>query len=90
MAPSDMMDGRIAAIKDILSKNQLSNRVAILSYTAKFASCFYGPFRTAAKAKPAFGDRKCYQLPPGSSGLGIRAAVGTFYTQSILCLDHHF
>lgn len=70
-----MMDGRIKAIKDILIKNELANSVAVLSYSAKFASGFYGPFRDAAQSKPAFGDRKCYQLPPGSKGLAVRAAV---------------
>ena len=49
-------------------------RVAVLSYAVKFASTFYGPFRDAAKSAPAFGDRKCYQLPPGSRGLAARAA----------------
>ncbi|XP_072395756.1 delta-aminolevulinic acid dehydratase [Diabrotica undecimpunctata] len=74
VAPSDMMDGRIGAIKIKLVNNGLGNRVAVLSYTAKFASGFYGPFRDAAKSKPAFGDRKCYQLPPQSTGLALRAA----------------
>jgi len=46
-----------------------------MSYSAKFASCFYGPFRDAAKSAPAFGDRKCYQLPPGARGLARRAIV---------------
>lgn len=73
-----MMDGRIGAIKEELIKGYLSHRVAVLSYTSKFASSFYGPFRDAAKSKPAFGDRKCYQLPPGSSGLAARAAVSTY------------
>jgi len=48
--------------------------VAVLSYAVKFASSFYGPFRDAAKSAPAFGDRRCYQLPPGSNGLASRAA----------------
>ncbi|KAF5299339.1 hypothetical protein FQA39_LY02512 [Lamprigera yunnana] len=74
VAPSDMMDGRIGAIKEALIKNNLT-KVAVLSYTTKFASIFYGPFRDAAKSKPAFGDRKCYQLPPGASGLAKRAAI---------------
>lgn len=69
-----MMDGRIGAIKSLLRDNNLINQVAVLSYTAKFASNFYGPFRDAAKSKPAFGDRKCYQLPSGSTGLALRAA----------------
>lgn len=72
-----MIDGRIKAIKDLLVKNSLSNTVSVLSYSAKFASGFYGPFRDAAQSKPAFGDRKCYQLPPGSKGLAMRAAVST-------------
>lgn len=75
IAPSDMMDGRIRAIKDILRLNNLGNRVCVLAYSAKFASSFYGPFRDAAKSKPAFGDRKCYQLPPGSKGLAARAVA---------------
>lgn len=74
IAPSDMMDGRVGAIKASLHDAGLANRVSVLSYAVKFASSFYGPFRDAAKSAPAFGDRKCYQLPPGSSGLAARAA----------------
>lgn len=73
IAPSDMMDNRILSIKTILSKHKLDHCVAVLSYAAKFASCFYGPFREAAKSTPGFGDRKSYQLPPGSKGLAARA-----------------
>lgn len=68
VAPSDMMDGRVGAIKNILNENDLSSRVSVLSYAVKFASCFYGPFRDAAKSAPAFGDRRSYQLPTGSNG----------------------
>lgn len=75
VAPSDMMDGRIAAIKKALASAGLSNTVSVLSYAAKFASGFYGPFRDAAKSAPSSGDRKCYQLPPGSKGLAARAAL---------------
>ncbi|XP_014662248.1 PREDICTED: delta-aminolevulinic acid dehydratase-like isoform X2 [Priapulus caudatus] len=75
VAPSDMMDGRVKAIKDALKAHDLGHRVAVLSYSAKFASSFYGPFRDAAKSAPSFGDRKCYQLPPGSSGLAMRAVA---------------
>lgn len=75
IAPSDMMDNRIGAIKGILRENQLANQVSVLSYSVKFASNFYGPFRDAARSAPAFGDRKCYQLPTGSKGLAARAAV---------------
>jgi len=72
IAPSDMMDGRIGCIKRALVENKLTH-VAIMSYAAKFASCFYGPFRDAADSAPSFGDRKCYQLPPGSRGLALKA-----------------
>ncbi|KAK3894069.1 hypothetical protein Pcinc_002171 [Petrolisthes cinctipes] len=74
IAPSDMMDGRVGAIKAALMEAGLSSRVSVLSYAVKFASSFYGPFRDAAKSAPAFGDRLCYQLPPGSSGLAAKAA----------------
>nr|CAD7419881.1 unnamed protein product [Timema poppensis] len=75
VAPSDMMDGRISAIKGALQGAGLGNRTAILSYSAKFASGFYGPFRAVTKSAPRFGDRKCYQLPPGSRGLAARATA---------------
>ncbi|XP_044015180.1 delta-aminolevulinic acid dehydratase [Aphidius gifuensis] len=75
IAPSDMMDGRIGAIKKSLINAGFENRVAVLSYSVKFASGFYGPFRDAANSTPQFGDRKCYQLPPGSVGLATRAAT---------------
>lgn len=74
VAPSDMMDGRIGAIKSELRKHDLDNKVSVLSYAVKFASGFYGPFRDAAKSAPTFGDRKRYQLPLGSRGLAHRAA----------------
>ena len=69
-----MMDGRVGAIKKILQDNGLASRVSVLSYAVKFSSCFYGPFRDAAKSAPAFGDRRAYQLPTGSKGLAMRAA----------------
>lgn len=72
IAPSDMMDGRIGQIRRDLNENNFTD-VSIMSYSAKFASCFYGPFRDAAGSAPKFGDRKCYQLPPGSTGLAMRA-----------------
>lgn len=75
VAPSDMMDGRIGAIKHALLEESLASKVSLLSYSVKFASNFYGPFRDAAKSAPAFGDRRCYQLPPGSKGLALRAAA---------------
>lgn len=75
IAPSDMMDNRIKAIKDALVANSLENQVSVLSYSCKFASAMYGPFRDTMKSSPMVGDRKCYQLPPGSSGLAARASA---------------
>ena len=73
VAPSDMMDGRVGAIKQKLIVNGLGSRVAVMAYSAKFASSFYGPFRDAAKSAPSFGDRSTYQLPCTSAGLAMRA-----------------
>ncbi|HBA85302.1 MAG TPA: porphobilinogen synthase [Verrucomicrobia bacterium] len=73
VAPSDMMDGRVGAIKAALNSQMNGPQVAVMSYAAKFASCFYGPFRDAAQCKPAFGDRQAYQLPPSARGLALRA-----------------
>ena len=61
VAPSDMMDGRVAAIRDRLDDNGFTN-IPIMSYAVKFASSFYGPFREAAGSAPSFGDRKSYQM----------------------------
>jgi len=61
VAPSDMMDGRVAAIRDMLDKNNFTE-TGILAYSAKYASAFYGPFRDAAGSSPQFGDRKTYQM----------------------------
>ena len=63
VAPSDMMDGRIAAIRASLDAHGFSN-VPIMAYSAKYASAFYGPFREAAGSAPAFGDRRGYQMDP--------------------------
>jgi porphobilinogen synthase len=63
VAPSDMMDGRVRYIREALEENGFEN-VAIMSYAAKYASAFYGPFRDAAESAPAFGDRKSYQMDP--------------------------
>ena len=65
VAPSDMMDGRIAAIRDILDSDGFED-IPIISYAAKYASAFYGPFREAAESTPAFGDRKSYQMDPAN------------------------
>src|SRR5205085_11287087 len=66
VAPSDMMDGRIGAIRDILDSNGFEN-TGIISYAAKSASVFYGPFRDAAESPPQFGDRRRYQLDPATA-----------------------
>ncbi len=66
VAPSDMMDGRVKYIREALEENDFQD-VAIMSYSAKFASSFYGPFRDAAESAPAFGDRKTYQADPANA-----------------------
>jgi porphobilinogen synthase len=71
VAPSDMMDGRVRAIRQVLECNDFDD-VAILSYAAKFASAFYGPFRDAAESAPAFGDRKSYQMDPANAREALR------------------
>ncbi|AYF54345.1 porphobilinogen synthase [Clostridium botulinum C] len=71
IAPSDMMDGRIAAIREALDKEGFCN-IPIMSYSAKYASAFYGPFRDAADSAPSFGDRKSYQMDPANVNEGIR------------------
>ena len=63
VAPSDMMDGRVGYIREALEENGFEN-VVIMSYSAKYASAFYGPFRDAAESAPAFGDRRTYQMNP--------------------------
>jgi len=71
VAPSDMMDGRVAAIRRGLDEAGHA-QVAILSYAAKFASAFYGPFREAAESTPAFGDRRAYQMDPPNRREALR------------------
>ena len=66
VAPSDMMDGRVGALRAALDLDGLSD-TPILAYSAKFASAFYGPFREAAESTPAFGDRRSYQMDPGNA-----------------------
>lgn len=73
VAPSDMMDGRIKAIRQILDKNQFVN-TPIMSYAVKYSSSFYGPFRDAADSAPAFGDRKSYQMDFHNRREAIREA----------------
>ncbi|MFH0867447.1 MAG: porphobilinogen synthase [Bacteroidota bacterium] len=71
VAPSDMMDGRVAAIRDILDENKYE-KIPIMSYSAKYASGFYGPFREAAESAPKFGNRATYQMNPANSDEAIR------------------
>jgi porphobilinogen synthase len=71
VAPSDMMDGRVAAIRQRLDENNFEN-VAIMSYAAKYCSGFYGPFREAAGSAPQFGDRRSYQMDPGNAREALR------------------
>ena len=71
VAPSDMMDGRVAAIRTGLDNQQFTH-IPILAYSAKFASAFYGPFREAAESTPQFGDRRSYQMDPPNGDEAMR------------------
>lgn len=71
VAPSDMMDGRVAAIRSALDREGHSN-LPIMAYSAKFASAYYGPFREAAGSTPAFGDRRSYQMDPANAREALR------------------
>ncbi|MGC1676511.1 MAG: porphobilinogen synthase [Candidatus Binataceae bacterium] len=71
VAPSDMMDGRVGAIRRTLDENGFAH-VAIMAYSAKFASAFYGPFRDAADSAPQFGDRRSYQMDPPNGDEALR------------------
>ncbi len=71
IAPSDMMDGRVGRIRSVLDKNGFSNTL-IMSYSAKYASGFYGPFREAAGSEPKYGDRRSYQMNPANSDEAMR------------------
>jgi len=71
VAPSDMMDGRVAEIREILDGNNFSH-VPIMSYAAKYCSAYYGPFRSAADSAPQFGDRRTYQMDPANALEAIR------------------
>jgi porphobilinogen synthase len=71
VAPSDMMDGRVAAIRSALDANSFEE-IAIVAYAAKFASAFYGPFRDAAESTPQFGDRRSYQMDPPNRREALR------------------
>lgn len=71
VAPSDMMDGRIGKIREVLDKNNFKH-IPIMAYSAKYCSAFYGPFREAANSAPQFGDRKTYQMDPANLREAIR------------------
>jgi len=73
VAPSDMMDGRIAAIRDILDENGFEH-IPVMSYAVKYASAYYGPFREAAESTPEFGDRRSYQMDPANRLEALREA----------------
>lgn len=73
VAPSDMMDGRVSAIRELLDEKGYTH-IPILSYSVKYASAFYGPFRDAAESTPKFGDRKSYQMDPANIREAIREA----------------
>lgn len=73
VAPSDMMDGRVGAIRSQLDEEEHSS-IPIIAYSAKYASAFYGPFRDAAESTPEFGDRRGYQMDPANAAEGVREA----------------
>jgi len=74
VAPSDMMDGRVLAMRQLLDRNGCA-ATPIVSYAAKYASAFYGPFREAADSTPAFGDRRSYQMDPANAREALREVV---------------
>jgi len=74
VAPSDMMDGRVAAIRKALEENNFI-KTGIMAYSAKYASCFYGPFRDALDSAPGFGDKKTYQMDPANRVEAIKEAL---------------
>jgi porphobilinogen synthase len=78
VAPSDMMDGRVLAIRETLDNAGYEN-LPIMSYAVKYASAFYGPFREAAESAPQFGDRKTYQMDPANHREALREAAADVY-----------
>ena len=74
VAPSDMMDGRIGAIREALEQNNFT-KTGIMAYSAKYASCFYGPFRDALDSAPGFGDKKTYQMDYANRIEAVREAI---------------
>ena len=90
VAPSDMMDGRVAAIREILDDSGYNN-IPIMSYAVKYSSGYYGPFRDAAESAPAFGDRRSHQMDVANGGSGViphvikRIATGSPFQAHSLC-----
>lgn len=78
VAPSDMMDGRIESMREVLDENGFY-RVSIMAYSAKYCSAFYGPFREAANSAPQFGDRRTYQMDPANSREAMREIEGDIF-----------
>ena len=74
VAPSDMMDGRVAAIRELLDANGFE-KIPVMSYAVKYASAYYGPFREAAESTPQFGDRRSYQMDPANRREALREAA---------------
>jgi len=74
VAPSDMMDGRVAAIRELLDANDFAH-IPVMSYAVKYASAYYGPFRDAAESTPQFGDRRSYQMDPANRREALREAT---------------
>ena len=74
VAPSDMMDGRVGAIRTLLDEEGFAD-TPIIAYSAKYASAFYGPFREAAESTPEFGDRRGYQMDPGNGDEAVREVL---------------
>jgi len=81
VAPSDMMDGRVGAIRETLDEHKFEN-IAILSYAAKYCSGFYGPFREAAQSAPQFGDRRSYQMDPANAREALKEVVTSRYASA--------
>ncbi|KAI9298470.1 tetrapyrrole biosynthesis, porphobilinogen synthase [Neoconidiobolus thromboides FSU 785] len=75
LVPSDMMDGRVKAIKEALIENKIGHQASVMSMSSKYASAFYGPFRDACQTSSEFGNRRAYQLPPGSRGLAKKSTI---------------
>ena len=85
VAPSDMMDGRVKAIRELLDQEGHSH-TPIMAYSAKYASAFYGPFREAAESPPQFGDRKSYQMDPANSDEALREVALDLEEGADICI----